>query len=263
MLAPSGIGTTIPVVTPVQRAVDFLETSPEVQVVGTALGSAAIGSLLSGTGKLAQFANPGGVVAGLVSPLGITFAARGGHMQKGILLWQKPDNSGYNQFKFQMNPDEIEDKGSPNYAKHDIPGQNRPLYQFVSGGSREISFALHFFYADRDRTTTRGYIETLRTLTQRAPEQQAVSQGQFSTSAGPPVLWFFFGNYYRKFRCLMTKFEVKTSDLYDPATLLPMRAQVDITLSEAVDPNAPDAPPVTITDGIGSLTSLVARGGIG
>ena len=41
---------------------------------------------------------------------------------------------------FQYFPERISDSRAPNYAQKEIPGGSHPLYQFVSGGERVLSF---------------------------------------------------------------------------------------------------------------------------
>lgn len=45
---------------------------------------------------------------------------------------------------FQHWPDQIQDSEGTNYSSKVIPGGNRPLYQWVSGGERQISFTAVF-----------------------------------------------------------------------------------------------------------------------
>lgn len=42
--------------------------------------------------------------------------------------------------EFLINPDSIEDSKSVNWASHNIPGQESPVYQWTSGGPRVLSF---------------------------------------------------------------------------------------------------------------------------
>lgn len=44
--------------------------------------------------------------------------------------------------EFQLNPTSIEDSKSSNWVAHNIPGQSDPIYQWVSGGQRVVSFQL-------------------------------------------------------------------------------------------------------------------------
>ena len=54
---------------------------------------------------------------------------------------------------FQYYPERITDSRSPNYSQKDIPGSSHPLYQFVSGGERVISFDAIFTNDDSGDTT--------------------------------------------------------------------------------------------------------------
>lgn len=62
---------------------------------------------------------------------------------------------------FQYFPDTISDSRGVNYSAKTIPGLSHPLYQWISGGPREISFSA-FFTRDRalsddELSVTKGY----------------------------------------------------------------------------------------------------------
>lgn len=63
------------------------------------------------------------------------------------------DNNGREvseqQRAFQYFPNEISDSKSANYATKNIPGGSHPLYQFINGGDRTISFSA-IFTSDED-----------------------------------------------------------------------------------------------------------------
>lgn len=48
--------------------------------------------------------------------------------------------SSQNIHKFLINPESIEDNKSINWASHNIPGQESPVYQWTGGGPRVVSF---------------------------------------------------------------------------------------------------------------------------
>jgi hypothetical protein len=49
-----------------------------------------------------------------------------------------------NVFVFQFWPQQVQDNYTPNYATKNIPGASHPLYQWVSGSGRDISFTANF-----------------------------------------------------------------------------------------------------------------------
>lgn len=195
----------------------------------------------SSTARVLAAANAvsGGALAGLVlsSPVGAAvtnagykYAALGGQIVKGVLAWF--DMNGKPQsFAFPINPDSLEETLSPEWATHKAPGQNRPTYHFVHGGERELTFTLHFFYDSPDRRVIRDQLDALRGLTQRPYAH--IKQGG---GDGPPPVYLYFGEYIRGERFIVKGLKIKVFDLFDPALLLPLRAEVEVSLLEALDP---------------------------
>lgn len=180
----------------------------------------------------------GGALVGAVanSPLGKgllaagwKYAATGGQLVQGVLAWFLPDGSP-KYFKFPINPSELHESLSPEWADIKVPGQNRPIYQFVHGGEREISFTLNFFYDNPDRRTIARQLDELRSLTQRP---YTYSTG---AASGPPAVYLYFGQYMQGQRFIVSKLNIKVFDMFDPLFLLPLRAEVEISLKEALDP---------------------------
>jgi hypothetical protein len=185
-----------------------------------------------------------------VTKVGWKVATAMGELRKGMLAWYGPDGATLHSFKFPMNPEELRDAVSPEYAAHSIPGQGRPSYQFVNGGEREISFKLHFFYRDRDRRKIRDHIRLLQSLTQRTP---GVPKG---ASGGPPPVYLYFGDFYQGVRCLVTRVEMRAFDLFDPLLLLPLRAEVEISMVEALDTTGGVRPDVPLSRQFGGASKL-------
>lgn len=193
-----------------------------------------------------------------VGKAGMGLAAAGGKIRKGIFIWKEPETrqrrvirnqhtrigsdtlgrtptavtedvavSVPNKFVFGMNPESIREDSNPTYAETQIPGQNRPMYQFINGGEWNITFTLNFFYAKRRREHVLEEIRTLQDLTQRRyndPDATGVYQG-------PPVIFFYFGEYFKGEPFILRRVQVKSFDLFDPVRLLPMRADVELSLS--------------------------------
>jgi hypothetical protein len=164
---------------------------------------------------------------------GLLYAAQGGKLRRGIFIWDEPDTGKPARFTFPMNPSAISEELSPNWAETQVPGQNRPMYQFINGGPREVSFTLNFFYQDRRREVIRNQIAALKGLTQRRYTGKLMGAYE-----GPPAIYFFFGDYFMGERFIVSKISVKAFDLFDPARLLPMRADVEISLLECWDTTA-------------------------
>lgn len=183
----------------------------------TGLGSAAVNHLFTQD------------VGRVLGKAGLKLAASGGNIRKGILIWTEPDGH-IEKFVFPMNPEAIRERVEPVYVDTPVPGQNRPLYQFINGGPREVNFKLHFFYQHRRREHVKEEIRTLQSLTQRRyaeSEQTGVYQG-------PPVVSFYFGDYFQGEQFIVTQMEVTAFDLFDPIFLLPMRAEMDVTMVEVM-----------------------------
>jgi hypothetical protein len=57
-------------------------------------------------------------------------------------------------FVFQFWPSQVTDNYTPNYATKQIPGASHPLYQWVSGAGRDISFTANFVSEVREDSLT-------------------------------------------------------------------------------------------------------------
>lgn len=75
----------------------------------------------------------------------------GGDPVKASLIPLNDDGSEdtSNERAFQYFPEQITDNKGVNYATKNIPGGSHPLYQFVNGGDRQISFTA-IFTSDED-----------------------------------------------------------------------------------------------------------------
>lgn len=211
-----------------------LSLTQGLNVIGTANGVSlgnipGIAAIRAGSVGALLAHNP---VGKELSRAGMRFAATGGNLVRGIFLWETPDGPApYETFVFPMNPEAIRDQLNPKWAEIEVPGQNRPVYHFVNGGARELSFTLHFFYEERDRAKVRDAIEKLQSLTQRPATH--TSTGALGK---PPALYFYFGEYIRGARFIVKSLSVESKELFDPLTLLPLYSTVEITLAEAPNP---------------------------
>lgn len=229
--------------------------------VGLAMFAGAAGAATAGVANaiLQQgFAN-----MDVVGTAGIRLAASGGKLVRGLLVWKNMTTNQFDKLMFPMNPEEISESITPSWAETQVPGQNAPHYQFINGGPREVSFTLNFFYGmndKRNRDAVRNYIDTLRSLTRRQ-DGASYSAGQYRGRPGaggsPPPLHFYLGQYFRGDRFIISRFEVRAFDLFDPLTLLPMRATVDLTLLEAETPDGAARPSVRLRDGLADSATIL------
>ena len=123
---------------------------------------------------------------------------------------------------FQYNPNEIVDSKSASYATLTIPGMSHPRYQYIAGDARKISFTVTFYKGEVRRQV--AWLQAFLYPTH---------QGSMLKQAPHPVL-FFFGDLYPGLACLVREVRAHYAYLFDPATLQPQRAEVEITLEEIV-----------------------------
>lgn len=228
-------------------------------VLGTANSLSVLNAMKAGTINQFLLSMPGMTA---LPKVGMRLAAVGGNLVKGIFLWRDAGGQAsaqtFNKFAFQMNPEEIEEQIEPDWAEIRVPGQNRPVYQFVHGGRREIKFTLNFFYADRNRAKIRDYIRVLQGLATRPNIQRQT----VAAIGAPPTVYFYFGRYIQGDRFIVSSVESRVFDMFDPILLLPLRAEVQIRLLEAADTRLADPlkPKVTFNDTGGGVGAIL-RGG--
>ena len=123
---------------------------------------------------------------------------------------------------FQYNPNDIVDGKSASYATMVVPGMSHPRYQFVSGDARKISFTATFYQKD-----VKNNVAWLQSLLYPTHDIGMLKQA-------PHQVLFFFGELYPGTPCLVREVRAHYSYLFDPVTLLPKRADVEVTLEEVV-----------------------------
>jgi hypothetical protein len=128
--------------------------------------------------------------------------------------------------KFQYNPNEITLTRTPNWASTEIPGMSFNQLQWISGGERKFSFKLDFFFDSSDRYSIAKKLDWIESLT--FPDYSGTTN--FKRGAHP--ILFNFGELYKNVRCVVTSFEAKPFYMFDPKSLLPLRAEVNLQLSE-------------------------------
>jgi len=124
---------------------------------------------------------------------------------------------------FQYNPNDIVDGKATTYATIVVPGMSHPRYQYVAGDARKISFTVSFYQGD-----VRQQVAWLQSLLYPAHEGSMLK-------TAPHAVLFFFGELYPGIACLVREVRAHYSYLFDPETLQPRRADVEVTLEELVD----------------------------
>jgi len=126
---------------------------------------------------------------------------------------------------FTINPEQISDTKSTNYAEITIPGMSHPRYQYVSGGKRTISLLINLWYGEYDRREE-VHEKILWFQSLLYPEHSETTRKH-----APHRIRFQYGDYL-SVECLVKSVEVLSKDLFDPKTLQPLRADVRIILEE-------------------------------
>ncbi len=138
---------------------------------------------------------------------------------KGYLI----DADGGGELEFQFNPSEIVDEKPTNFAAVRVPGMSHPRYQYVSGEARKIVFQLKFFKGD-----VRDKVAWLQSLLY--PEHAGTT-----LDAAPHRVILVFGELFPGVLCILRQAKVRFHGLFEPETLLPQQADVDLVLEEYVD----------------------------
>ncbi|CAM2066710.1 CIS-tube domain-containing protein [Sulfidibacter corallicola] len=124
---------------------------------------------------------------------------------------------------FQFNPNEIVDEKSTAYATIRIPGMSHPRYQFVAGEARRISVKIQLF-----KGPVRQQVAWLQSLCY--PEHA----GTMLKNA-PHRVMLVYGQLYPGLVCIVKQVKARFFELFDRESLLPQRAEVDLTLEEYIE----------------------------
>jgi len=131
------------------------------------------------------------------------------------------DGEGY--LEFQYNPSEVLDQKGTMFAAIRVPGMSHPRYQYVSGEPRKIVFRLNFFKGPvRERVTwlqSLLYPEHAGTMLEHAPHR----------------VLLVFGDLFPGVLCIVRQVKARFHGLFEPETLLPQQADVDVVLEEYID----------------------------
>ncbi len=138
---------------------------------------------------------------------------------KGYLI----DVDGGGDMEFQYNPSEVVDDKATMFAAIRVPGMSHPRYQYVSGEPRKIVFRLHFF-----KGPVRDHVNWLRSLLY--PEHAGTM-----LETAPHRVLLVFGDLFPGVLCIVRQVKARFHGLFEPDTLLPQQAEVDVVLEEYID----------------------------
>lgn len=121
---------------------------------------------------------------------------------------------------FQYNPPEFEDSHMVNYAPLTSPGMSYPMFQYVGGEVRRVTFEL-FLDAREDptRSLVKKHIAFLHDFIPRANSGKAFTP--------PAIMVFAFGWFVKN--CLLEDMKIRY-EMFDEE-LNPIRATVQLTLA--------------------------------
>ena len=137
---------------------------------------------------------------------------------KGYLV----DADGGGRLEFQYNPSEIVDDKATNFAGVRVPGMSHPRYQYVAGEARKIVFKLEFFKGE-----VKAHVAWLQSLLY--PEH-----AETMLKTPPHRVLFIFGDLFPGTLCVVRQAKVRYFGLFEPETLLPQQAEVNVVLEEYV-----------------------------
>lgn len=134
---------------------------------------------------------------------------------------------------FMFNPPEIVDTKNVNWGQLDVPGASHPVYQYGTGGERNITFEL-YLDGDRGRYDRLDTQEDISVETEIKFYRSLVYPAKYNETfeaVYPHTLLFSFGQYVDNLHCIM-KAPPVVRVLYWNPKLQPVRATVQITLAE-------------------------------
>lgn len=132
------------------------------------------------------------------------------------------DLTSNERLEFQYNPENISDSKSTDYATIKIPGMSHPRYQYVAGGARQLNFKISLFMKDVKKN-----VEWLQAL------QYPTHEGTMLKNAPHRVL-LVVGDLYPGLECIVKQVKATYFGLFDPSNLMPLQAEVDLSLEEFV-----------------------------
>lgn len=140
---------------------------------------------------------------------------------KGVLI----DSIDGTKIEFQYIPEKINRDDSPKYAQFDVIGRSHPLYQFVSGGERKVSFELGFHW-EQNAQEVEQKISWLRSITY--PD---LGGGSDIKKAPHPVI-LLVGELFKDTIFILKSIKTEYHTLFDQASGLPCYAKASLELAE-------------------------------
>ena len=121
---------------------------------------------------------------------------------------------------FPYNPEAITDHQDSRYASVSVVGRRYPWYQYIAGEARQVQFTLPLF---------KGAIQQQVAWLKALQDPQEAEVG-FWYAPHPVVL--VMGQLYPGLTCILKQVNVRYFSLFNPQTLAPERATVDLVLEE-------------------------------
>lgn len=142
------------------------------------------------------------------------------------MKWPEPAESGLlidtvtrERLEFQVNPDQITDSKSAQYATASVPGRNYPVYHWVSGEARKIELKLVFHSRE-----VKNRVAWLQSLIAPTYQDQTLVEA-------PHLVLLIVGALYPGLTCLVRSVNVRFHTLFSPV-LEPRFSETLLTLEE-------------------------------
>jgi hypothetical protein len=171
---------------------------------------------------------PGSTVAGAQLASQFVSANRGFPVPRQPTKGFFVDTVTQDRLLFQYNPESIKMQRTPKWAEVEIPGMSHPKLQWINGGNKKFTFSLDFFFGDKGVTSVKKNLDWLESLTY--PDFGS----DYILERGAHPILFNFGQFYKNVRCAVTGFESNAFYMFDPTSLLPLRAEVNLELTELI-----------------------------
>ena len=128
---------------------------------------------------------------------------------------------------FQHNPEEITDEQETGWNSIKVQGMSHPRKQWTSGGDRTVRFTLRFYRDSFNENEVSQAINWIQSL--QLPEYQGNK-----LKDSPHRCLFLFGTLYNM-TCIVNKASARYYELFSPATLQPVFADVQVELVQFVE----------------------------
>lgn len=145
---------------------------------------------------------------------------------KGFLV----DEVTKDVLRFQYNPSEFSISKTPQWASIAVPGLSNPKVQYINGGDRKVSFTVEFYHDGKETARIAKAIAFIESLTY---PDYGNGMGANMQRGAHPVL-FNFGQLFTNMRCYVSNYTAKPEYIFDPVTLLPLKATIELELTEMI-----------------------------